>query len=61
MGDILTTVLATAVANNVNVFEYLVALQQNWFDVGRNPQHWLPWNYQHTLSSLCEVNEVVVA
>lgn len=52
VGDILTTVLATAVANNVNVFEYLVALQQNWFDVGRNPQHWLPWNYQHTLSSL---------
>lgn len=61
VGDILMTVLATAVANNVNVFDYLVALQQNWFDVGRNAQRWLPWNYQHTMSSLSELNEVVVA
>ena len=49
VGDILTTVLATAVENNVNVFEYLVVLQQNWFDVGRHPERWLPWSYRQTL------------
>lgn len=61
VGDILTTLLATAVANNVNVFDYLVALQQNWFDVGRNPQRWLPWNYQLTMQSLSEENQAVLA
>ncbi len=61
VGDILTTVLATAVANNVNVFEYLVHLQQNWFDVGRNPQNWLPWNYQQTLQSRIQENSATVA
>lgn len=58
IGDILTTILATAVYNNVNVFEYLTALQQNWFDVGRNPQCWLPWNYQQTLLILANDNAV---
>jgi hypothetical protein len=61
VGDILTTVLATAVSNNVNVFEYLVHLQQNWFDVGRNPQNWLPWNYQDALSSPADEHEATIA
>lgn len=30
VGDILTSVLGTALANGINVFDYLVALQQNW-------------------------------
>ena len=54
VGDILTSVLGTAVANGVNVFDYLVALQQNRFEVGRNADRWLPWNYQQILQSMAE-------
>lgn len=61
VGDILTSVLGTAVANGINVFDYLVALQQNWFDVGRNPNRWLPWNYQETLQSMVEETELAIA
>lgn len=59
VGDILTSVLATAVHSNVNVFEYLTVLQQHWFDVGRNPQRWVPWNYQQTLEALSNNNGAV--
>jgi len=57
----LTTVMATAIDNNVNVFDYLVVLQQIWFDVGRSPQRWLPWNYQQTLQSLAVENDRALA
>lgn len=61
VGDILTSVLGTAVANGINVFDYLVALQQNWFAVGRNADEWLPWNYQETLQSMAEPLEPATA
>lgn len=61
VGDTLTTILATAIHNNVNVFDYLLALQQNWFDVGRNPERWVPWNYQQTLQSLASTSNEVSA
>jgi transposase len=58
VGDILTSVLGTAVANGINVFDYLVALQQNWFAVGRNANQWLPWSYQETLQSMAGESEL---
>ncbi|OED42018.1 hypothetical protein AB833_08315 [Chromatiales bacterium (ex Bugula neritina AB1)] len=57
VGDILTSILATAIHNNVNVFDYLLALQKNRFDVGRNAHRWMPWNYQHTLETLSNKDE----
>lgn len=61
VGDTLTSILATAIHNNVNVFDYLLALQKNWFDVKHNPQRWLPWNYQHTLLSLINATDEIAA
>jgi len=60
VGDTLTSLLATAIHANVNVFDYLVAVQQNWFDVGRNPQRWLPWNYLQTMQTVRE-NDLTLA
>lgn len=28
----------------------LMAIQQNEFDVGRDPQNWLPWNFHENLA-----------
>lgn len=50
VGDVVTSLLATCETNNVNCFEYFVALQQNRFVAGRNPEQWLPWNYQEALT-----------
>ena len=51
VGDVITSLIATCELNGINPFEYLVALQQNRWKVGRHPECWLPWNYQATLTS----------
>lgn len=45
VGSVITSVIMTAVLAGVNVFDYLNALQANHFQVGREPERWLPWNY----------------
>ncbi|CBL43781.1 transposase [gamma proteobacterium HdN1] len=49
VGCALTSLIMTAVEAGVNVFEYLNVLQENRFWVGREPERWLPWNYQQAL------------
>lgn len=49
VGDIITSVLATAARAGVNLFDYLNALQRNSENVKKNPDQWLPWNYENTL------------
>lgn len=49
VGDTLISLMATAVHAGVNVLEYLIAIQQNEYEVGRNPGRWLPWNYLQNL------------
>ena len=61
VGDILTRLLGTTVANGINAFDYLQVLQQNWIAVGRNTNQWLPWNYQETLQSMAEDMELATA
>lgn len=46
IGCALTSLIMTAVEAGVNVFEYLNVLQENRFQVARQPERWLPWNYQ---------------
>ena len=46
VGDILTSVLTTCELNGVNPFEYLCSVQRNAEAVKREPEKWLPWNYE---------------
>lgn len=51
-GDILMSVIQTAIQAGVNPFDYLNAVQKNKSAVAHNPDQWLPWNYEETLKSL---------
>jgi len=50
-GDILMSVIQTAIAAGVNPFDYLNALQTYHVAVAKNPEAWFPWNYQETLKA----------
>ncbi|PIE44268.1 MAG: transposase, partial [Gammaproteobacteria bacterium] len=45
IGDVLTSIIATAAEANVNLFEYLTDLQRNREQVKADPGQWLPWVY----------------
>lgn len=45
IGDVITSMIATASEAGVNVFEYFTALQQHRVRVKANPEKFLPWNY----------------
>lgn len=49
IGCALTSLIMTAVEAGVNVFEYLNVLQENRFQVAREPERWLPWNFRQAL------------
>ena len=46
IGDVITSMIATAARAGVNVFEYFITLQQNRVKVKANPENYLPWNYK---------------
>jgi hypothetical protein len=50
-GDILMSVIQTAIHAGINPFVYLMALQKNKTAVEKAPEEWLPWNYETTLAS----------
>ena len=52
IGDILMTLIHTTVRAGKNPFDYLTELQRHRTLVVRNPDAWLPWNYQATLAAL---------
>lgn len=52
IADVLLSLIATAAQAKINVFEYLIVLQQHAQAVKQNPQLWLPWNYQNTLQAM---------
>lgn len=52
IADILMSVMETCVLNNVNPYNYLIAIQKHQEDVGRNPPLWLPWLYEERLKNL---------
>lgn len=45
VGDVITSMIATAAEAGINVFEYFTALQQNKAQVKASPENYLPWNY----------------
>jgi len=49
IADVITSVIATAYHAGINAFDYLVMLQRHADEVKRQPELWLPWNYQATL------------
>lgn len=52
IGDILMSLIETSRFAGKNGFEYLVVLQEYAVHVRANPENWLPWNYQQTLTML---------
>lgn len=52
VGDCLMSLIHTAAKAQVNLFDYLNALQRHAAYVKIKPSRWLPWNYQKTLQSL---------
>lgn len=46
IGDVMMSVIHTAARNQINVMDYLNALQHHAEAVVREPEAWLPWNYQ---------------
>ena len=51
VGGVLTSIIATCVLADVNPLEYLIALQEHKDQIVKEPERWLPWNYQETLAS----------
>jgi transposase len=49
IGDILMSIIETCVLNEVNPYNYFIALQKNTLKVIENPKSWLPWNYNEAL------------
>jgi len=45
IGDVITSMIATASESGINVFDYFIALQQESTQVKANPENYLPWNY----------------
>ncbi|MBF0500987.1 MAG: IS66 family transposase [Candidatus Riflebacteria bacterium] len=52
VGDVLMSLIQTAIAANISPFEYLTVLQNNSQHVAKNPQLWLPWNFHNMLKSV---------
>jgi hypothetical protein len=46
IGDIHMSLIHTCELNQVNPFEYFMALQQHAAEVRKDPTRWLPWSYQ---------------
>lgn len=46
------TALYSAAQNDINPYEYMKTVLDHKEAVIKNPQHWLPWNYQATLAGL---------
>jgi hypothetical protein len=50
VGDIYMSLIHTGQLNQVNPFEYLIALQEHSQEVAKDPTRWLPWNYTEALA-----------
>ena len=48
-GDLFMSLIHTCELNNVNAFEYLVAVLRNHTATEKKPAAWMPWTYRETL------------
>lgn len=53
-GNIIMSVIVTAIRNGANPFDYLNALQDYHSDMALNPEAFMPWNYQATLQAMTQ-------
>jgi hypothetical protein len=51
IGDIHMSLIHTCEINQVNPFEYLMALQQHAAEVQKSPTRWLPWCFHENIPS----------
>lgn len=52
IGDILMSLIQTAIRAQVDPFHYLTELQRYKSKAHQNPEAWLPWNYLQTISAI---------
>ncbi|AGH55338.1 IS66 family transposase [Legionella pneumophila] len=52
VGGVLTSIIYTCELSGINPFEYLIALQVYKNHIVKEPEAWLPWNYEVKLASL---------
>jgi len=45
IGSMLMSIIATCLAAGVNAIKYLTELQKNREKVLKNPEAWMPWNF----------------
>ena len=45
IGDVVTSVIATASESGINVFDYFTTLHRDSKQVKAHPENYLPWNY----------------
>ena len=46
IGDVITSLIATAGQAGINVFNYFNLLQRERTQVAAHPERYLPWNYE---------------
>ena len=51
IGDLFMSLIHTCNLCQVNPFEYLKAMQQHSSELFRDPDKWMPWNYQQSIGS----------
>ncbi len=54
IGDLFMSLIHTCNLCKVNSFEYLKTLQQHSSDLFRNPDKWMPWNYESSISPVAD-------
>jgi hypothetical protein len=52
IGGVLTSIIYTCVLSDINPLHYLIALQENKNQIVKEPESWLPWNYQDAQARL---------
>lgn len=52
IGGVLTSIIYTCALSDINPLHYLIALQENKSQIVKEPEKWLPWNYQETMGTL---------
>jgi transposase len=52
VGDILLSTIKTCSLNQVNPYDYMMAIQANAEEARKNPNEWLPWNYTQNAQCL---------
>ncbi len=52
VGDLYMSLIYTCELCGANPFGYLTELARHADQAASNPQHWMPWNYQETLTAL---------